>query len=139
MLIIQHSVKTKASPKAVWALWQDINNWSKWDHGIEQSELFGDFEVGAKGWLKPVGGPKVNFEILELEPLKTFHDRSYLPLTKLDFIHTLSQEGDFTIVTQRVEMTGLLAFVFSKIIGTGIKKDMPLAMKKLVGLAEAHS
>lgn len=139
MLIAHHSVKTKASPQAIWALWEDINNWSQWDHGIEHSKLFGLFEVGAKGWLKPAGGPKVNFEILELEFLKTFRDRSYLPLTKLDFTHRLSRDGDFTVVTQQVEMTGPLAFIFSKIVGTGIKKDMPLAMQKLVDLAEVQS
>lgn len=137
MQITKHSIKTNAKPEAVWALWENLNQWSQWDHGIEASHLDGSFKTGATGWLKPAGGPKVKFELLDVIPLKKFHDRSYLPLTKLDFIHTIEQDGDSIIVTHQVEMTGLLTFLFSKIIGTGIKKDMPSAMAKLVQLAEA--
>jgi hypothetical protein len=139
MLITQHSIKTKAAPEAIWALWSDIKTWNTWDHGIENGEIEGAFTEGAKGWLKPKGGPRVNFKILRAETNKVFHDRSSLPLTSLDFIHTLSREGDYTIVTQRVEMTGVLTFIFAKVIGSGIKKDMPLAMAKLVEIAEGKS
>lgn len=139
MLIAQHSIKTKASPEAIWALWSDIKTWNTWDHGIENGEIEGALIEGANGWLKPKGGPKVKFKILRAEKNKVFHDRSSLPLTSLDFIHTLERDGDYTIVTQRVEMTGLLTFIFAKVIGSGIKKDMPSAMAKLVEMAEKKS
>ena len=139
MLITQHSIKTKASPESIWALWSDINTWKTWDHGIENGEIKGPFIEGANGWLKPKGGPKVKFKILRAEKNKIFHNRSSLPLTSLDFIHTLERDGDYTIVTQRVEMTGLLTFIFAKVIGSGIKKDMPSAMAKLVEMAEKKS
>ena len=92
-----------------------------------------------KGWLKPKGGPKVKFELLDVQENKRFHDRSYLPLTHLDFIHTLERDGEFTIVTHEVKMKGLLTFIFSKVIGSGIKKDMPDAVAKLVEIAEKQS
>ena len=139
MLIIQHSIRTKATPESIWALWSDIKTWNTWDHGIEGGEIQGDFVEGAKGWLKTKGGPKVKFQILRAEKNKVFHDRSALPLTSLDFIHTLERNGDYTIVTQRVEMTGLLTFIFAKVIGSGIKKDMPSVMAKLVEMAEKKS
>ena len=136
MLIIKHSIKTKAKPEAIWLLWENVSQWPKWDHGIEASNLNGPFKLGSKGWLKPRGGPKVKFEMIEVTPLLKFHDRSYLPLTQLDFFHTIEHEGDCIIVTHEVEMTGWLTFLFSKVIGTGIKKDMPSAMEKLVRMAE---
>ena len=136
MLIVEHSIKTKATPEAIWSLWSDIKTWNTWDHGIEKSEIEGAFVQGASGWLKPKGGPKVKFKILRVEKNKVFHDRSSLPLTSLDFIHTLDREEEYTVVTHRVEMTGLLAFIFARIIGSGIKRDMPLAMAKLVEMAE---
>ncbi len=136
MLIIKHSIKTKAKPEAIWSLWKNINEWSQWDHGIEASQLDGPFETGSKGWLKPKGGPKVNFKLLEVVPLKKFHDRSFLPLANLDFVHTIESDGEYSTITHQVEMTGLLTFLFSKVIGNGIKKDMPFAMEKLVQIAE---
>lgn len=139
MLIALHSIKTKATPESVWELWSNIKTWNTWDHGIENSEIEGAFMEGASGWLKPKGGPRVKFKILRAEKNRVFHDRSSLPLTSLDFIHTLERDGDYTIVTQRVEMTGLLTFIFAKVIGSGIKKDMPSAMAKLVEMAEKHS
>jgi hypothetical protein len=136
MLLTKHSVKTTAKPQAVWSLWQNAKEWCKWDHGIESSGLNGDFTTGSRGWLKPKSGPKVKFEILEIIPLKKFHDRSFLPLTKLDFIHTIKVENGFTIVTHEVRMTGLLTFLFSRIVGATIKKDLPRAMENLVKIAE---
>ncbi|PJD98889.1 MAG: polyketide cyclase/dehydrase and lipid transport [Leptospira sp.] len=136
MLITKHSIRIKVKPEAIWKLWEKIDEWPKWDHGIETSQLDGRFEAGSQGWLKPKGAPKVSFVIIEAVPFKKFHDRSFLPLTKLDFIHTIEQEGEYSVVTHQVEMTGLLTFIFSKIIGTGIKKDMPTAMEKLIQQAE---
>jgi len=139
MLIIEHSIKTKAKPEAIWALWSDISTWKAWDHGIGEGGLDDGFREGTTGWLKPKGGPKVKFQLLKVETNKSFHNRSALPLTSLDFIHTLERQGEYTIVTHRVEMSGLLTFIFSKIIGKGIKKDMPGAMAKLVEMAEKKS
>jgi hypothetical protein len=135
MLIIKHSIKTRAKPEAVWALWSRIDTWPAWDHGIQDGKIEGSFVTGAQGWLKPKGGPKVSFQLIEVVENIRFHSRSFLPLTQLDFIHTLERDGDSTVVTHHVEMKGLLTFIFSKVIGSGIKKDMPLAMAKLVEMA----
>ena len=138
MTIIKHSVSTKAKPEKVWELWSKVETWPKWDHGIEATQLVGSFKTGAKGWLKPKGGPKVKFELLDVQENKKFHDRSYLPFARLDFIHTLETNGNETIVTHDVQMTGLLTFLFSKVIGAGIKKDMPSTMERLVRVAEQN-
>ena len=139
MVIIKHSIKTKAKPEAIWALWSKIETWPTWDHGIEGGQVDGPFISGSRGWLKPKGGPRVKFLLIDVQENKRFHDRSFLPLTHLDFIHTIETDGEFTVVTHQVEMKGLLTFIFSRVIGTGIKKDMPTAMLKLSEIAEKQS
>jgi hypothetical protein len=52
--------------------------------------------------------------------------------------HFISRENGETIVTHEVEMTGLLTFIFSKVIGNGIKRDLPGAMQRLTQLAEKN-
>ena len=136
MIIIKHSIKTSATPEAVWKLWSAVENWPQWDHGIEAAALEGPFEKGTKGWLKPIGGPKVKFEILSAQKNVGFHDRSFLPLTRLDFKHSITQVNGETVVTHEVEMKGLFSFIFSRVVGSNIKKDMPSAMQKLIDLAE---
>lgn len=136
MLIIRHSVYTKANAESVWALWTDISSWPKWDHGIESAKLNDSFETNGTGWLKPKGGPKVKFKIVSMEKNLNFHSRSRLPLTKLDFKHFIKKDGDSIVVTHEVEMSGPLSFIFSKIVGANIKKDLPQSMKNLIRLAE---
>ena len=83
---IEISRQTTAKKEQVWKLWVDVANWNSWDSTVEHSELSGDFSVGSKGAVKPVGGPRYKFEIIECKPFETFTNRSYLPLCKADFI-----------------------------------------------------
>jgi Polyketide cyclase / dehydrase and lipid transport len=135
MLIAQHSIKTQASPAAIFRLWSQVSSWPRWDDEVVESHLDGPFVKGTTGWLKPKGGPKVRFELLSVEPNVMFHDRASLPFAKLDFVHEIQRDGAFTVVTHRIEMTGPLAFLFSRILGGQMKKGLPLAMAKLVTLA----
>ena len=57
------SRKTTATKEQIWKLWADVPNWNVWDKEVETSELFGQFQNGTKGILKPTGGPKAKFEI----------------------------------------------------------------------------
>ncbi len=130
---------TTASKQRIWSLWQDVANWNTWDHEIESVELFGNFQVGTKGVLKPLGGPKTKFEILECVPLQTFTDRSYLPMCKMDFKHSIKETAHGLEITHQVTMTGLTTFLFSKVIGKNVEKGLPTAVEKLIALAEKDS
>jgi hypothetical protein len=134
----EESVETTATAEQVWAVWSNSVAWPKWDDVVEWVTLEGPFQKGSKGVMKPTGGPKVKFELQEVEALRHFRDRSFLPLTSLDFIHTYTpakSEGKAKI-THRVEMRGLLTPIFSRVIGKNVKKGLPGAMRKLIGLAE---
>ncbi len=136
LLIIKHTVKTKASPAAIWKIWEDVSHWNSWDHGIEYSSIEGPFAVGTTGILKPKGGPFVHTKLTVVEPLRTFVDESKLPLAKIIVSHFLNVSDGITEVTHQIEMTGPLAFFFAFLIGRNMKKNLPNEMMALVEKAE---
>src|SRR6188768_134807 len=78
----------------IWALWTDVNNWHKWNPGIEYAKLEGNFEVGNSFTLKPKKGPTVNIKIVEvIEGLK-FTDCTSFPGAEMFGIHELIEEAD---------------------------------------------
>lgn len=136
MLITECTVITSASPSAVWQIWEDVSNWNTWDHGLEYSMIDGPFQVGTKGRLKPKEGPLVHTTLTQVEPLKLFVDEAKLPLTKIIVSHSMTESQGKTYVTHRIEMTGLLSFVFAFLIGRTMKKNLPQEMRAMVKKAE---
>lgn len=136
MWTTQASVTCKATPEAVWKLW-NTENWTKWDPAVEWVRLDGPFQVGTRGEMKPKGGPKTKFTVTRVDMHRGFSDRSHLPLTHLDFNHDLESMSDGSVrVTHTVTFSGPLAFLFSRIIGKNIKAGLPDAVQKLGQLAE---
>lgn len=135
----EFAIKTKASKESVWKLWEDVPNWKLWDDGLEKTELFGRFEAGTRGTLKPKGGPLTRFVITRCVPNQVFSDLTKLPLCKLVFIHTLTETAEGTEVKHRVEFSGPFTFLFSRIIGKDIQKGMPETVRTLVKMAEKNS
>jgi hypothetical protein len=125
-------VKTQATAEQVWNLWSKPQSWPEWDAGLEKVTLEGDFVAGAQGQLKPAGGPVFIYRLTEVNPLQGFRDRSVLPATTLDFVHTyhIDKDGQRWI-THRVEMKGLLTPLFRIIIGRGIRRDLPHTLSTL--------
>lgn len=138
MLIIKNTIETKASPAAIWDIWQDVENWKSWDHGIEFSTIDGPFAAGTRGTLKPKGGPLVHTVLTKVEPLKTFVDESRLFLAKILVSHDLTEKNGRTLVTHQIEMKGPLAFLFAFLIGRKMKKNLPQEMQAMVRKAESY-
>lgn len=137
MLIIKHTVETSASPEDIWQIWQDVKNWNTWDYGIEYSNINGPFAEGAKGVLKPKGGPLVHTQLTCVEPFKKFVDESKLFLARIVVSHYLAQSAGKTLVTHQIEMKGPLAFLFAYLIGRTMKKNLPQEMETMVKKAES--
>lgn len=132
-----YSLTTKdVTKEQIWNIWQDVKNWNKWDDSVTESEIFGKFEPGAKGFLIPSGGPKTNFTMTGCKYQKSFTDTTFLPLCQLDFIHFLEETSDGLKITHQIQITGLLSFLFSKIIGEKLAQTLPEAVTKLVQLAK---
>ena len=136
MLIINHTVQTTASAWAIWHLWQDVDNWSSWDHGIESSSLNGPFAVGTTGKLKPKGGPEVITKLISVTPNESFINEAKLFGAKIIVSHWIKYSSNKTLVTHQIEMKGPLAFFFAFVIGRNMKKNLPSEMLALVKKAE---
>jgi len=132
------TIKTNASREQIWNLWGDVMNWNRWDNEVEYSELNGKFEVGTYGTLKPAKGPKSKFILISVNRLQGFTSRSYLPLTKMDFIHQLEEKNGELFISHTVEIKGILTFLFSRIIGKKLIKELPKAMENLSTMAEKN-
>jgi hypothetical protein len=128
--------QTTATKEQIWKLWADVTHWNVWDAEVENSKLYGPFEKGTKGILKPTGGPKTKFVMTECSKFRSFSDRSFLPLCKMDFIHTMTETKEGLVITHKVVMTGLMTFLFSKVIGSKVKAGLPIAVEKLISIAE---
>lgn len=136
MLIIEHTEQTKASPDQVWRVWEDVENWKSWDHGIEYSTLDGPFAEGSCGELKPKEGPLVKTRLTHVDPMNAFVDEAKLPLTRIIVHHSLVVDEGVTRVTHRIEMQGVLAFFFAIVIGRTMKENLPHEMAAMVKRAE---
>lgn len=135
----EETVETTASATQIWAQWSQPETWPSWDDGVEWVKMHGPFAHGSKGEMRPAGGPIVKFVILDVVVERSFKDRSFLPFTALDFTHvyTPAAVGKKATINHRVEMRGLLTPLFSRVIGSGIKKGLRGAMTKLARAAEA--
>jgi hypothetical protein len=131
--------KTTANPSAIFALWADINHWAEHDQGIEWAKLVEDFAEGSAYTIKPKGGPKVNATILTIVPDKKFVDVSHLFGAKLQFDHTVSKDDRTTTVTVTMTLSGPLAWLWAKILGSNQQADLEQATKNLIAKAEQAS
>jgi hypothetical protein len=130
------TARTRATPEQVWRLWTDVAGWSRWDEEVAWSRLDGAFETGTAGALKPRVGPTTRFVLTAVEPQVAFTSRSSLPLTTFDIIHTLHLDGGETVIEHRLQMTGPLAFLFSRLIGAGVARALPGIVERLARTAE---
>src|SRR4029453_1508205 len=47
--VLTVSRTTTASPQAIWDLWADVANRTRWDEGLEWARIDGPFQPGARG------------------------------------------------------------------------------------------
>ncbi len=135
MWTFEHTEQTTATPDQLWRRYADTATWPEWDSGTDRVVLDGPFAAGTKGHLKPVGGPKTKFELLETNEAVSFTDVSFLPLAKMHFAHKITPGETTTAFTHRVTISGPLAPLFARVIGKKIAAELPGAMRKLAQLA----
>src|SRR5437667_12274060 len=92
----------------VWKVWADVNKWQTWQSDIEYAKLEGEFKAGNFFLLKPKGGPKVNIELLKVEPGKAFTDLTRFPLAKMYGQHEFINHGDELEIKTSMSIDGPL-------------------------------
>lgn len=136
MWTFQHTETTTATPEQLWQLYQDPTTWPEWDHQLEDVTVDGPFETGSTGTIKPVGGPRTKFRMVEVTEKVSFTDVTRLPLGKMRFDHWIEPGVSDTSFVHRVTITGPLTPLFARVIGRKVADDLPAAMRTLAARAE---
>jgi len=113
-----HSERTKASPAAVWELWEDPARWPEWNEQLEYGELEGEFAEGERIRVKFRRGGKMQFEIVAIEPGRLFVDESRLPGARFGHEHRVeSLGGGMAEITHRLYVRGFMSWFWSLLLG----------------------
>ncbi|HEX8014853.1 MAG TPA: SRPBCC family protein [Flavobacterium sp.] len=131
-----HSIVTKeVTNEQMWKLFSDVNNWHTWDNGIEFAKLEGKFEKGNYFTLRPKGGPNVKVELLETFEDQSFLDVTEFPLAKMYDNHIFEETNDGLKITNTITVTGILGFLWRKIVAQKIVDGLPTDMKTQIEAA----
>jgi Polyketide cyclase / dehydrase and lipid transport len=126
---------TEATKEQLWKLFADVNSWHSWDKGIEYAKMEGRFEKGNHFILKPKGGPKVKIELIETIENSRFTDLTKFPLAKMYGEHTFEETPEGLKVTTTMKVTGLLGFLWKKIVAQNIVNGLPAEMPEQIKYA----
>lgn len=118
-------ITVNTNPERVFALYEDVTNWRRWDPDVASSHISGSFSAGATGRLKPTKGPEARIKIVSVEKNKSFTVQSRLPLCTMTFEHELLPVKGVTRVIHRVSFNGPLSFFFGRVVGSQIRKGLP--------------
>ncbi|HSZ71607.1 MAG TPA: SRPBCC family protein [Cytophagaceae bacterium] len=129
------TVTNKVTKEQMWSLFADVDNWHKWDDGIEYAQLKGEFEKGNHFILKVKDGPKVKVELLETEVNKGFLDVTRFPLAQMYDRHTFEETEEGLRITNTISVKGLLAFVWIKLVAQNIVDALPADVEKQIEAA----
>jgi Polyketide cyclase / dehydrase and lipid transport len=133
----ESSTTINAPIATVFGLYADVGNWPQWDPDLKASSLKGAFVSGAVGEVKPHSGPKSELKFVEVIAGKSVRMECKLPLGMMHFDYELQERGNGTVATHRTTFSGLLAPIWSRLIGSGMKKTLPAALAGLKAKAES--
>jgi Polyketide cyclase / dehydrase and lipid transport len=133
----ESSTTINAPISTVFGLYTDVGNWPSWDPDLKASSLKGAFASGAVGEVKPHSGPKSELKFVEVIQGKSVRMECKLPLGVMHFDYELQTQGNATVATHRTTFSGLLAPIWIRLIGSGMKKTLPAALAGLKKAAES--
>lgn len=129
----ERTVPTTATPAAVWALWSDPGTWPVWDPAVQSVALEGHFAEGAAGTMTLAGPMEAPFVLEIVEPGARYLDRLTIGdlVIRIDHIVIATDSGADITVRTTIDGPG------ADDIGPIVTNDTPVAMAKLVEMAES--
>lgn len=125
-----------AAPAGYFARWIDHDSWPQWSPDTEWARVDGPVRQGARGQLKPVGGPRVKFTIAECERDHVYTDVSAVPGTTLTFRHTVEPTASGSTLTARVWLEGPMSWLWARTAFRGFAASVPEDLDRLIALVE---
>ena len=128
----EHAIEVNASPRAVWALFEDVAGWTRWNAGIESIEFDGRFQAGGSFRMTPPGQPTLTSRLVEVTDQVGFVDETHVGDLKVYVEHRIDPLHDGTC---RV-VYSLSAFgPECEEAGPQIASDFPQVLSSLASLA----
>lgn len=137
MIQFSEEISINVVPERIFSLYADVASWKHWDPEVTSSSITGVFTSGVTGKLKPTKGLETKFRITSVQKNKSFTAEFGLPLCTATFEHELFPSGNTTRVIHRVAFKGFLAFFFGRVVGSQIRKGLPVTMQGLKRAAES--
>ena len=120
----------------IWELWVDVDNWPKFNDDIESAKLDGRFNVGEFFTLKIKEGPSVKVQIVEMTDGSKFTDCTSFPGAKMYVTHEMVEQPEGLRLNTTVRVTGVLGFLWRKLVAEKVSKKMPKQTEALAKLAK---
>ncbi|WP_164234678.1 SRPBCC family protein [Microbacterium hydrocarbonoxydans] len=137
MIELASAIRTStAPPSAFFERWLDHGTWPEWSPDTAWVRVDGPVVAGARGMLKPVGGPRTAFTVAECEPDAVYTDVSRLPGARLEFRHEVEAADAGSIVRVLVRLDGPLARFWARTAFRGFRTSVPADLDRLVSLVE---
>jgi len=121
------------SRESVWAAWEDVNNWHRWDTDIEHARTAEPFREGARLQLKPRGGPTVNIRFTRVDPLQGYTDLARFPLARMYGIHDMTDTSEGLRLTITIRVEGPLGWLWTALVARKVAAEAPAQLESLAG------
>jgi len=131
-----YSMKTTASPQAVWAVWTNVSAWKTWDIGLKDASIDDTFTLGTKGEILSLENRKAKFKVVEFVEGKSYTYKTKLPLGGLYVKRYLTTQNKVTTFTHEVWFKGLTKGVFSKTFGGKFRAMLPEVLSNIQTIVE---
>lgn len=126
-----------APPERVWQVWSDVEHWPDWTSTVIAAELLGgatDLAIGVRVRIRQPRLRTTVWTVSDLVAGNRFTWTSTAPGLRSVASHEIATVGTGSLVTARVEQTGMLSGLVGRLIG-------PLVVRYLAteaaGLTEA--
>lgn len=123
------------NPDRVWNILTDVNNWPTWHDDLDDCKLEGEFKVGNHFYLTPKGSSAVKIVLTEINENKSFTDCTKFFGAKMYDTHRIEIKDDGIILTNKVVVTGLLRWLWVKLVAQNVADTSLQQMDALVELA----
>lgn len=100
----------------LFSLLTDLNGWQNWDPEILWTRCEEVVGEGTPFLLKPKGGPVTKMKVTKYVPASVFEDVAYLPGAQMVTRHDFAESKQGLQITISIKVTGILSFLWSKII-----------------------
>jgi len=124
------------SPKEIWKIWIDINNWPSWHGDLDYCKLDGDFVVGGHFMLKPKGISAVKVVLTEINEGKNFTDCTSFFGAKMYDTHAVEAKDNGIILSNKLVVIGPLKYLWVKLVANHVANSVPDEIDALVKLAK---